>query len=68
MTTEPHAPEGLVHLLGRDLRPLCGCTYGLLSTLASRSTCPTCLSLWETSRDDQDSAALVVDDLELIGH
>jgi hypothetical protein len=68
MTSQGCAPEGLLHLLGRDLRPLCGCPYGLLSTLASRSTCPTCLSLWEASRDDPDSAALVVDDLELVGH
>lgn len=68
MTSQGYAPEGLLHLLGRDLRPLCGCPYGLLSTLASRATCPTCLSLWEASRDDPDSAALVVDDLELVGH
>ena len=68
MTTQGCAPEGLLHLLGRDLRPLCRCSYGLVTTLASRSTCPTCLSLWDASRDDPDSFAFVIDDLELVGH
>ena len=67
MSMVERAPEGLVHLLGRNLRPLCNGAYGLLSGQASRATCAACLSLWDDSREDPD-CALVVDDLELVGH
>jgi hypothetical protein len=53
---------GLVHLLGADFHPACGSAFGFVSTWPSRSTCPTCLALWDHARSRQPGGLLVTDD------
>lgn len=59
---------GLLHLLDRDLTPLCGCPYGLITGSPARSTCASCLSIWTHARDVPGGRPLVVGDALINSH
>lgn len=53
---------GTVHLLGADLRAICGSRFGWLTTWVSRCTCPSCHAVWDHLTQDRPAGCLVTDD------
>lgn len=50
--------EGLLHALDRNGAALCGCPYGLLTSVLARCTCETCLVRVEILAGEPGGGAL----------
>lgn len=59
---------GLLHLLDRDMTPLCGCLYGLVTGSAARCTCTSCLAIWDSTCDVAQGRPLAVGRAPTVSH
>jgi hypothetical protein len=59
--------QGVLHLLDRDGMSVCSSPFGLLTGSVARCTCPSCLEIWESTRN-QLVRPLATDDSEDLGH